>query len=234
MPDSSTLLEGIPVWIDPTGTGDLVLGSADGVYFDGDRTQEPSFCVDCAPAFSKHPYVHPPPGALSARESSLGYITVSPCCDICYNLADDCCMACEENVTTSCLGAMWGAQDNSTSVPPSPMVEWTFYQAVDSEHHTPSQLHALIRELEQHQAHGALSQVHSEVLASSVDVPSCMFCVDSGASDHICSQLSLFESLDRTRSKTFRVVHGTARVTSKGVGSVLLPVVTDAGVQQVL
>ena len=76
LPDSSTLLEGIPVWIDPTGTGDFVLGSADGVYFDGDRTQEPSFCVDCAPAFSKHPYVHPPPGALSARESSLGYITV--------------------------------------------------------------------------------------------------------------------------------------------------------------
>ena len=39
LPDSFSLLEGIPVWIDPSGSGNFVLGSADGVYFDGDRKQ---------------------------------------------------------------------------------------------------------------------------------------------------------------------------------------------------
>ena len=49
--------------------------------------------------------------------------------------------------------------------------------------------------------------------------------MDSGASDHICSQIEAFETLDRNAPpKQFKVVHGTARIKSEGKGTVLLPV----------
>ena len=57
-----------------------------------------------------------------------------------------------------------------------------------------------------------------------------MFCVDSGASDHICCQKDAFETLNMNApSKLFKVVHGTARIRSEGVGTVLIPVVLPDG-----
>ena len=57
-----------------------------------------------------------------------------------------------------------------------------------------------------------------------------LFCVDSGASDHICCQKDAFETLNlNAPSKLFKVVHGTARIRSEGVGTVLIPVMLPDG-----
>ena len=56
------------------------------------------------------------------------------------------------------------------------------------------------------------------------------FAVDSGASDHICNDASLFSSLDTSVRKQFQVVHGD-NVTSSGVGTVYLMANTTSGVQ---
>jgi hypothetical protein len=61
----------------------------------------------------------------------------------------------------------------------------------------------------------------------------CNFGVDTCASDHICDDMSKFSSIDFNRSKTFEVVHGE-KVTSSGVGSVILNVATTSGVTKEL
>ena len=48
-----------------------------------------------------------------------------------------------------------------------------------------------------------------------------LFMVDSGASEHICSNIAYFQEIDSTKSKQFRVVHGES-IRSKGVGTIEL------------
>ena len=59
------------------------------------------------------------------------------------------------------------------------------------------------------------------------------FGVDSCASDHICHDKGMFSTLDSTKFKTFKVVHGET-ITSSGVGSVELLVATTQGKPRVL
>jgi hypothetical protein len=59
------------------------------------------------------------------------------------------------------------------------------------------------------------------------------FGVDSCASEHICHDEGMFSTIDYTKSKTFRVVHGET-ITSSGVGNVELLVQTTQGKQRVL
>ena len=59
------------------------------------------------------------------------------------------------------------------------------------------------------------------------------FGVDSCASEHICHDEGMFSTLDYTKFKTFKVVHGET-ITSSGVGNVELLVETTQGKQRVL
>ena len=89
-----------------------------------------------------------------------------------------------------------------------------------------SEINSIIRHVELYQADGFVAQVKEKFRrASKAPVGQLLLCVDSGASDHICSQLEAFETLGRNAPpKQFKVVHGTARIESEGVGTALLPV----------
>ena len=95
-----------------------------------------------------------------------------------------------------------------------------------SEKHSLDELSHVIRQVEEFQAEGYLAKVTQRFKDASNALKSAiLFCVDSGASDHICAQLEAFETLDRNApSKLFKVVHGTARIRSEGKGTVMLPV----------
>ena len=138
---------------------------------------------------------------------------------------------CEARGARACIASYVGAADPSGS---SDLPEWSsFTSPTDSSSlkHSLAEINSLIGKIEMFQADGFVAKVTEKFkFASFALKEAILFCVDSGASDHICSKMEAFETLDKNApSKLFKVVHGTARIRSEGVGTVLLPVTLPDG-----
>ena len=66
-----------------------------------------------------------------------------------------------------------------------------------------------------------LTSTYTTSSTSTTSLSSPLFMVDSGASEHICSNINYFQEIDTSQSKQFRVVHGES-IRSRGVGKIEL------------
>ena len=133
---------------------------------------------------------------------------------------------CEESSARAFIASYSGAADPLGG---NDLPEWSTYSRQSGKHsekHSLAELTDVIRQVEGFQADGCIAKITERFKHVSLAVKNAiLFCVDSGASDHICSQIEAFETLDRNAPpKQFKVVHGTARIKSEGKGTVLLPV----------
>ena len=157
----------------------------------------------------------------------------SPTCAECFNLSDFC-ETCEENETLRFVSSLSGAPNDLDT---AAMTGWSTYQPTvigtnsGRLRHTEQEILSMIEEVSIHQSHGVLAQVTERFKNLNLrEKEFIAFCVDSGATDTICSKLSAFETINRNAPvKCFKVVHGSARIYSAGLGTVLLPVTTVSG-----
>ena len=186
--------------------------------------------LDRPPANSKLKFIDVPKVATSAEIPSLLSRVRLEQCPECYCLSDECTL-CEESSARQLIAAYTGAADPSGGLN---LPEWSTYTKPtkpSSEKHSVSELSDLIQKIETFQADGFVAKVRDRFKhASRALKGAILFCVDSGASDHICCQKDAFETLNlNAPSKLFKVVHGTARIRSEGVGTVLIPVMLPDG-----
>ena len=191
------------------------------------RTEE---LLDLPPANSKLKFVDVPRVATSAELPSILSRVKLEQCPECFCLSDEC-TSCEESSARQLIAAYTGAADPSGGLDLPECSTYTKPTSSSPEKHSLSELSDLIQKVETFQADGFVAKVRDRFKhASRALKGAILFCVDSGASDHICCQEDAFETLNKNApSKLFKVVHGTARIRSEGVGTVLIPVVLPDG-----
>ena len=216
LPDLNSLLEtGSVIWSDEFGICDdempvplsgvvyepvrakhssrqRVLGSNETMEQEPGEERTPEDLVDVPPANAKLKFVDVPRVARSAElPSLLSRVQISQCPD-CFNLSDECNL-CEESSARAFIASYSGAADPTGG---NDLPEWSTYSqhsGKQSEKHALAELNEVIRQVEDFQADGCIAKITERLRNVSVQ-NAIQFCVDSGASDHICSQIEAFET----------------------------------------
>ena len=139
--------------------------------------------VDLPPSQSRLKFIDVPRVARAAELPSLLSRVQIKQCPECFNLSDECNL-CEESSARQLLASYNGAADPSGGLE---LPEWSTYTKQSnssSERHSLSELTDLIGKIEAFQADGFVAKVQEKF--SKAQVGAILFCVDSGASDHIC------------------------------------------------